>query len=91
MDLDLSPADMNIAEKITARAVEMLGDPADRLTFLMDLAATHLNGCPLDLQKLLDAPDLDFLHDILGINSHLDQSTGRLEGCFLPRCARPTE
>ena len=42
----------------------------------------------LDLQKLLDAPDGDFGHDVFGIRRHINRQTGELENCFLPRCAR---
>lgn len=61
----------------------------DRLHCTMDLTATHRNGCPLDLERLLDSNGVDFVHDIAGIARHLDRNTGRLGGCFLPRCARP--
>jgi hypothetical protein len=54
---------------------------------LMDLNATHSNGCPLKLQELLDAPDLDFFHDVAGITRHLDRKTGKLTNYFLPRYA----
>jgi len=59
----------------------------DRLQLTMDITAVHANGCPLDLPKLLHAPDFDFAHDIWGIHRHLDRTTGKLS-CFLPRCAR---
>ena len=55
----------------------------------MDMAATHCNGCPLDLEKLLNAPEFDFYHDIYGIINNLNRNTGELENCFLPRCAKP--
>lgn len=58
-------------------------------TIIMDLEACHCTGCPLDLQKLLDAPDSDFGHDIFGIRRHMDRSTGELRDCFLPRCTLP--
>lgn len=53
----------------------------------MDITATHLNGCPLQLQKFLDADDFNFAHDLVGIVNHMDRSTGQLIRCFLPRCA----
>lgn len=52
----------------------------------MDIAATHLNGCPLNLQKLHDFDDFNMVHDITGIVRHLDRSTGKLGGFFDPRC-----
>lgn len=55
----------------------------------MDLLATHLNGCPLDLEYLLIFDDFNLAHDIGGIANHLDRTTGQLGGCFLPRCSMP--
>jgi hypothetical protein len=54
----------------------------------LDLTATHLNGCPLDLHKLLQFDDFNFTHDITGIARHLDRTTGELRDCFVPRCAK---
>lgn len=58
-------------------------------TAVMDIEACHCNGCELDLQKLLDAGDGDFGHDVFGIRRFIDRRTGKLGGCFLPRCAMP--
>lgn len=55
---------------------------------VMDITACHANGTPLELQKLLDAPEFDFVHDVWGIHRHIDRTTGELGDCFLPRCAR---
>ena len=73
--------------KMIVERAERLLRGVDRLGLAMDLTATHTNGCPLDLPKLLHAPDFDFAHDIWGIHRHLDRTTGKLS-CFLPRCAR---
>jgi hypothetical protein len=54
----------------------------------MDLRATHANGCPLDLPKLLNAPDPHFGHDVFGIRRFIDRETGQLSDVFHPRCAR---
>lgn len=61
----------------------------DRMSMMMDISATHLNGCPLKLNDLLEADDFNFFHDIYGIASHLNRETGELEDCFLPRFAQP--
>jgi hypothetical protein len=74
--------------KIVLRAVGEMAD-IDRLAFAMDITAVHLNGCPLDLDKLLTAPSLDFAHDIVGIIANIDRRTGKLRRHFLPRCALP--
>jgi hypothetical protein len=55
---------------------------------LMDFRATHANGCSLDFEKLLSFDDFSFLHDWHGIAKHLDRRTGRLQNCFVPRCAK---
>lgn len=58
---------------------------------IVDLVVVHQNGCPLDFEKLRTAPENCFLHDIDGIATHLNRSTGILENCFLPRCSKPEE
>jgi hypothetical protein len=63
-----------------------VGPQREVIDWHMDLTACHSNGCPMDFQKLLDAPMFDFLHDMVGIANHIDRSTGQLQHCFLPRC-----
>lgn len=81
--------------RIVERAAREL--PADQLgvfgTFgrrelMMDLVATHANGCPLRLADLLAADEVTFAHDVLGIRVFIDRTTGRLTHYFVPRCAR---
>lgn len=60
----------------------------DRLSLNMDITACHANGCPLDLEKLLAFDDFNFYHDINGISRNINRTTGKLENCFLPRCAK---
>ncbi len=76
-------ADTNIILQIAKRACKDL--KSDLVCTLMDLNATHLNGCPLDLQKLLEFDDFNFAHDIRGIARHLQRSSGVLMNCFSPR------
>jgi hypothetical protein len=76
--------------KIVFRAEKLLSFKRHRLTRLsltMDLEACHLNGCPLALDELLAAADVDFTHDVLGISSHIDRETGQLTNFFSPRYA----
>lgn len=61
----------------------------DREELSMDLIACHANGCPLDFDRLLIAPDFDFSHDINGIQRNIDRMTGELKNHFVPRCAKP--
>jgi hypothetical protein len=60
-----------------------------RFQILMDLEACHCNGMPLDFDKLLAFPDFDFAHDVFGIRRHINRETGKIEDCFVPRCAKP--
>ena len=54
---------------------------------VMDLEAAHCNGCDLDLNRLLAAPEADFGHDVFGIRHYLDRTTGQLDKSFCPRTA----
>lgn len=82
-----SPHDAELIERIAARALA-LGIPGKKVDVVMDLTATHANGCALDLDELATADDVNLLHDVGGIRRHLDRSTGQLGGCFQPRFAR---
>ena len=72
--------------RLIADRVQAMGLGCNRVTLIMDLEAVHCNGCPLDFVKLLGFPELDFVHDIAGITSHIDRNTGKLQDCFVPRC-----
>jgi hypothetical protein len=54
----------------------------------MDVTATHCNGTPLDLEKLLAFDEFNVAHDIYGIMDCIDRNTGKLTSGFLPRCAK---
>lgn len=89
-----------IRKKVTKRDAKLIDKVVDRVqrdvrmnalrrqTFdwHMDVLAVHAT-VGLDLQRLLDADDFNFRHDILGIYTELDRSTGKLGDCFLPRFA----
>jgi hypothetical protein len=80
------------AEKVSQIVKKALGEGQHSDTHMnltMDITATHLNGCPLDLDKLLSFDGFNFTHDIAGISTHIDRNTGKLRNCFLPRCAKP--
>jgi hypothetical protein len=82
--------DLVLAIVERSEKLDVLGpQPRARLNLVMDLTATHANGCPMDFNKLLTAPDFDFVHDITGIQRHIDRETGKLGNCFLPRFAKP--
>jgi hypothetical protein len=82
--------DREIIRKIASRAVALGktkgGDP-NPLYVIKAITATHATGCRLDLQRFLDADDIDFAHDLIGIFRHLDRTTGRLRNSFCPRSA----
>lgn len=73
--------------KIVKRA-RSLNKKVDGLSLRMDLTAAHANGCPMDFDRLLEADDFNFLHDIYGISRHINRETGELMNCFLPRFAK---
>ena len=88
VSFEVSREDSALIERITGRAVRLFakhGQQIDGLSLMMDVTATHANGCPLKLAELADADDSNFAHDIGGIRRHLDRETGHLTGCFLPR------
>lgn len=84
--------DFDTIVEIAERAVLMNrrhGSPQlmERRDFIMDVQATHCNGCRLALNELLVANEEDFAHDIYGIVRHIDRQTGQLGDCFSPRYA----
>lgn len=64
------------------------GFDLDRMALHMDLCACHCNGCPLNLEGLLEADDFNFSHDVWGIRRHIDRHTGKLTDLFHPRFAK---
>lgn len=87
----VSPEDQNVITSIAHRAHQLsrrLGlrgpDEYQIRDAMMDVTATHNNGCPLALRQLLTADDGDFAHDVFGIRKHLNRDTGALS-CFTPR------
>lgn len=87
ISFEATSEEMKLVSEASKRAM-ILGLANERIGIEMDILATHANGCPLDLGKLVAFDDFNFAHDIGGIGRHLDRTTGRLGGCFLPRCAR---
>ena len=78
---------IEIISKIANRAVTI--NPAyDKSTVMMDLLVLYETGVEMRWEELLNAPVLDFMHDINGINQHLNRDTYKLEDCFWPRYAK---
>lgn len=93
-----SRKDFDLISKIIRRAITLTRhydphfDPQKETSIggiRMDITAVHCNGCPLDLQKLLDFDNFNFLHDVGGILRNLNRATCELENSFLPRSAMP--
>ena len=51
------------------------------------VVAYHRHSGALDLEKLLASSDVDFLHDLAGIEAHYDPEDKRLYH-FVPRCIK---
>ena len=77
--------DHDLAKKIVDRAAEILEGHIDKNTASMDIIACHVSGCPLKLKELFEADDFNLLHDIRGIQAHIDRNTGKLQRFFSPR------
>ncbi|KVW63476.1 hypothetical protein [Burkholderia ubonensis] len=81
-------AAINLASARYQALLASKGLPAvDALELDMDLTACHANGCPMDWESLNAADDFTLAHDVGGIQRHINRRTGKLEHCFLPRCA----
>ena len=91
---DVSRDDARLIIAIASRycaALKALGLPpvTDRIGLEMDLTAAHANGNPLDLAAMLRGSRSDLLHDVAGIQRHIDRATGHLGNCFSPRFSQP--
>ncbi len=87
-----SKEDTEVISKIVDRYMEFhhsLNIPKvyqrPKMDLMMDIEATHCNGNPLRLNDLLEADDFNFTHDLIGIQDHLNRTTGELQDCFVPR------
>jgi hypothetical protein len=91
INFSLSPTDRILIGAIIDRIdtmKQLAGEGATaRMSLSMDLAACHLNGCPLRLYDLSNAEPHNLAHDVFGISNHIDRSTGKLTQCFRPRYA----
>lgn len=84
---DISVEDAQTIKQIVKRE-KAAKYAADLVCLSMDITATHLNGTPLDLKRLLEFDNFNFFHDIGGIMSHIDRTDGKLKRGFLPRCSK---
>jgi len=90
----LSMTEINLLGEIAMRGSvafeEEWGDQAYAHAFLT-LATCHAFVCPLRLRDLLNAPILDFMHEIRGIRINLAPRKRLLKGNFLPAYAAAIE
>lgn len=80
--------EMDVMGRIADRAVGLYANHnvrVERLDTLLDVMAVHTKIQPLRLDDLLAADDLNFIHDITGINRHLDRDNYQLTDGFSPR------
>ena len=79
--------EIELIGKSVARAREKNCMWKDELTMFMDLelAIQHFN---IDIRKLYEFDDFNFVHDIVGIQKHINRSTLSFDNRFLPRSAR---
>lgn len=87
---DFTPEDHQVVQEISNRAAGLYAEQGvsrEKIDIYMDISATHVT-CPLRLGDLLTAEGFDFVHDITGIDRHLDRTTGHLGNCFVPRYAQ---
>lgn len=71
---------MDIVERADEKNLLMF----DGLSLSMDLSYTH-EIFNLDLKRLLEADNFNFVHDIVGIQNNLNRQTKQMENCFVPR------
>ena len=84
-----------MSKKETIKIIGQIADRAvtinpsyDKTTVMMDLLVIYETGVEMRWDELLNAPLFDFMHDINGINQHLNRDTYKLEDCFWPRYAK---
>lgn len=87
VNFNTTPEDSENINTIVNMAINTTEYPVDKMSLEMDITAVHLNDCPLDLEKLMWFDEFNFMHDVAGIQSHIDRNTGKLKDHFLPRCS----
>lgn len=83
----MTKEEMLTVVEIAKRSEEMDLAHYDRMSLIMDIEVAH-EQFGLRLEELLKADDLDFAHDIVGIQQNIDRRTKTIENCFLPRYAK---
>jgi hypothetical protein len=91
--IHLKPGDEPAAMALVMRRCDILAERIEwpgysRMAMLMDMENVNTNIVRLDYAALAKSGDGDFAHDVIGIWNHYNRVTGKLERCFLPRCAK---
>ena len=81
-----SKEDFEKIVKVVERAEQMNIARGERFTRIMDIEFAH-HQFNLRLDEMLEADDLDFAHDFIGIQNHINRSTFTVEDFFVPRFA----
>lgn len=75
---------------IADRAEELDIVVHDKLSLIMDMEVAH-KEFNLRLKDLLNSKDMDFVHDVVGIQNHIDRDSESFPGLFVPRYANVEE
>ncbi len=85
--MNLTKDEFETIVKICERAEGLNIAPEDRFTLINDIRITH-ESMGLNLKELLKADDLNFSHDVVGIQTHINRETREIDDFFVPRYAR---
>lgn len=83
---DLTRKDADLIGAICDRALAFTGFKSKRLDLFMDLDYAN-QDIQMDLQKLLDFDDGNFMHDVTGIVCNFNRQTYTMDNFFVPRCS----
>ena len=75
--------DAHLIGRLVDRAITIFPDRRES-DVRMDFLAVHLKT-PMRLQEWLEADDFNFIHDVVGIERHLDRQNFVLKDGFSPR------
>jgi hypothetical protein len=73
-----------VIERIIDRALQLCPDRS-RDDVFRDISSCIMGGCRLDLSRWLEADNFNVLHDLYGIERHLNRGSFQLEDHFVPR------
>ena len=90
---ELTSLERQTIDVIIARAARHIREqnlPTSILSIRHALTTTHTEILPLRLIDLACADDMNFCHDVFGIDRTFDADAKILHNCFLPRFSAPT-